>query len=264
MNANLDPQPPGEPGRKAELPETDLPQSRPTLTLHLPATRPYVCYTILALTIAVFLLQLLSRNLLGVDYPAALGAKVNQAIVAGQLWRLLTPVLLHASLIHIGFNMYALYVIGAGLERYYGHKRFLGLYLLAAFSGNVISFLFSPNPSYGASTAVFGLVAAEGIFILRNRFLFGENARSMLMNIIVIVVINLLLGLSPGIDNWGHLGGLIGGAALAWFAGPILKVSGAAPEFHLKDTRPAGRVRLAFLGVFCVFAAIAAWVIMAR
>ena len=85
-----------------------------------------------------------------------LGAKVNELILAGQVWRLITPILLHASILHIGFNMYALFVIGPQLERFYGHGRFLLLYLIAGFTGNVLSFVLSPNPSLGASTSVLG------------------------------------------------------------------------------------------------------------
>ena len=155
----------------------------------------------------------------------------------GQLWRLFTPALLHGSLLHIAFNMYALYSLGSGLERYYGHSKFLLLYIIGAFCGNSLSFVLSPNPSLGASTAVFGLVAAEGVFIYKNRKLFGAKAQMMLTNLLVIVVVNLLIGLQPGIDNWGHVGGLIGGAVFAWVAGPILQVQQTFTGFEMVDAQ---------------------------
>jgi len=133
--------------------------------------------------------------------------------------------------------MYALFVIGPGLEKFYGHKRFLMLYLISGFGGNVFSFMFSKNPSVGASTAIFGLIAAQALFIFRNRFLFGKNARSMLINVVSIIIINLILGLSPGIDNMGHLGGLLAGLAFGWFAGPILQVARENNEFVIEDSR---------------------------
>jgi hypothetical protein len=108
---------------------------------------PFVVYTLLGITFAVYLLQMASQFALGVDYPAAIGMKVNPQIVNGELWRLITPMFLHGSILHIGFNMYALYVLGPGLERHYGHWRFLGLYALSGFAGNVMSFLFSSAPS---------------------------------------------------------------------------------------------------------------------
>jgi membrane associated rhomboid family serine protease len=72
------------------------------------------------------------------------GARINEAILAGELWRFLTPALLHGSLPHIAFNMYALLSFGTSLERHFGHGRFFLLYVLGAFTGNVASFLFSP------------------------------------------------------------------------------------------------------------------------
>ena len=62
----------------------------------------------MAITIAVYLLQIATEYLLGTDLPAALGMKVNELIIQGQVWRLFTPMFLHASILHIGFNMYAL------------------------------------------------------------------------------------------------------------------------------------------------------------
>ena len=89
------------------------------------------------------------------------------------------------------------------MEGYYGHSRFLLLYIIGAFCGNTLSFVLSPSASLGASTAIFALVAAEGVFIYRNRSMFGTRARSMLSNLVLIVVVNLVIGLQPGIDNWG-------------------------------------------------------------
>ncbi|MDZ4159613.1 MAG: rhomboid family intramembrane serine protease, partial [Anaerolineaceae bacterium] len=239
MNFSPPPSPtdetPGAPPPSPPVPPADQP---PRVTLRLPARRLWLVYTIIALTVGVYLLQTLSQLTLGgVDYPALLGAKFNDLIRQGQYWRLFTPMLLHGSIIHVGFNMYALFIIGRGLERYYGSRRLWLLYLLAGFAGNVVSFLFSLKPSLGASTAVFGLVAAQGVFVYRNRFLFGANARPLLINIATIVAINLFLGLSPGIDNWGHLGGLLGGLAFSWFAGPVFTIEGVPPVMHLEDRR---------------------------
>ncbi len=191
-----------------------------------PRWQPRVTLVILGITIAVYLLQLLGQSLTGVDYAEALGVKANDLIIQGQLWRLITPVLLHGSILHIGFNMYALYIIGPGLERYYGRWRYLALYLLGGFAGNVLSFLISPENSLGASTAIFGLLGAEGVFLYQNREIFGKSAQRLLMNVIMIAGVNLLIGLAPGagIDNWGHVGGLIGGTLFAFLAGPRFRV----------------------------------------
>lgn len=215
------------------------PPAQGPVSVRLPARKPMITYVIIGVTVAVYLLQMLSTSLSqgGVDWPFLLGGKINEFILRGELWRLLTPALLHGNLLHIAFNMYALFSLGSSLERYYGHGRFLLLYGIGAFCGNALSFLLSPNPSLGASTAVFGLVAAEGVFIYKNRNLFGARARAMLTNLALIVAVNLMIGLQPGIDNWGHLGGLIGGAAFAWMAGPLLQLQQTYTGYELTDTK---------------------------
>lgn len=228
----------------------------------LPASSPRVTYTILGITVAAYLVQLLTQFIFGYDLAIGLGAKANDAIRAGQLWRFFTPMLLHGSLLHIGFNMYALYIFGIGLERRYGHGRFLLLYILGGFAGSVFSFLFSSANSIGASGAIFGLIAAEGIFLFQNRKLFGAQVRGALNNVIFVVAINLFLGLQPGIDNWGHMGGLMGGLIFAWFAGPRWEVQGISPNLQVVDLREGREVIVGFAVVtiiFCTLAAIGMW-----
>jgi rhomboid protease GluP len=211
------------------------------VAVRLPTNRPVVTYTLIGLTVLVFIAQQASVFLLNGDYPAALGMKINVRIVAGEYWRLITPMLLHGSILHILFNMYALYSFGRNLEATYGHGRFLLLYLLGALAGNVASFLISPANSLGASTAVFGLVAAEGVTIYLNRRIYGSQSRAVLSNIGFVIVVNLILGFSStGIDNWGHLGGLVGGGVYALLAGPLLAVEGFYPDVHLVDRRAGG------------------------
>lgn len=210
--------------------------------VRLPERKAWLTYVLLGVTIAMYLMQLASESLLGYDLPGVYGMKINEAIILGQVWRLLTPVFLHGSIMHIGFNMYALYIFGRGLEKRYGTARFAMLYFMGALAGNTLSFLLSSNPSLGASTAIFGLAAAEGVFIYTNRQFFGRAGRSMLMNILTILGVNLLLGLSPGIDNWGHLGGLVGGAIFAWFAGPVYKIVGTWPDLRLVERQLGGFV----------------------
>lgn len=244
---------------------------------------PYVTYVILGLTIFIYILQELNRigiarepfivlaGLIfgqgslpelfaggwGTDLPILVGGKISELIVAGQYWRLLTPALLHASLIHIGANMYALFVIGPRLERLYGHTRFLMLYLLGALGGNVLSFLLTPGLSIGASTAIFGLFAAEGVLAFQNRQVFGPQARAMVTNILYLLAINLFIGLSVrAVDNWGHLGGLIAGLAFSWFAGPLLEVTYNYPDYELVDQRSTAMAYLIGVVLFILLAGV--------
>ena len=129
--------------------------------------------------------------LFNVDLPIYYGARMNEAIRAGEWWRFITPVFLHGSMGHIFFNMYALFAIGGFLERNLGHGRFILLYFLGAFSGNVFSFLLTEGYSVGASTAVFGLIGAQLLFFYQNRELFGGHARQAIGNILFIIADDL-------------------------------------------------------------------------
>jgi rhomboid protease GluP len=242
--------------------QSEFPPAAPPsgpISLRLPSAPPTVTYIILGLTIFIYLLQTASTYLLGNDLPLMLGAKEGDLIRQGQLWRLITPILLHGSLLHIGFNMYALFSFGTGLERRFGHFRFLALYLLAGFSGNVLSFLFSSGVSVGSSTSIFGLIAAEGIFLYQNRQLFGEESKRAIGSVVTVAAINLVIGFSSGglIDNWGHIGGLLGGLIFSWFSGPLWKVEGIYPLLHLEDQRAGHDVVLGAAVVLILFGGLA-------
>lgn len=193
------------------------------------------------------------------DLPIAFLAKDNDLIRRGEYWRLLTPALVHGSLPHILFNMYALLSFGTSLERHFGHGRFFLLYVLGAFAGNVMSFLLTRADSVGASTAIFALIGAEGVFLIQNRKLFAGQFRSAIGNVIFVVAVNLFLGLAPTIDNWGHIGGLLGGLIFASFAGPVWEIEGISPMYHLEDRREIGAVLIGLVTVLFIFGALAFW-----
>ncbi len=220
----------------------------------LPESAPYVTYTIIAITSLVYVLQLVTS-----DLPIVFLAKSNDLIRDGQLWRLLTPALVHGSLPHILFNMYALLSFGTGLERYFGHGRFFLLYVLGAFAGNVMSFLLTNANSVGASTAIFGIIGAEGVFLYQNRKLFAGQFRNAIGNVIFVVVVNLFIGLAPTIDNWGHIGGLLGGLIFTSFAGPLWEIEGISPAYRLEDRREFSGVLIGAVTVLFIFGGLAFW-----
>ncbi len=245
-----------------DRPASNSPQPVPVeqrVRVAMPQSAPYVTYSIIAITVIFYVLQLVSESTLGTDLLILYGARINDQILAGELWRFITPALLHGSVPHIAFNMYALFSFGTGLERHFGHGRFFLLYLLGAFTGNVASFLFSTGYSVGASTAVFGLLGAEAIFLYQNRKLFAGQFGRAIQNVIFIAAINLFLGLQPGIDNWGHIGGLIGGLMFTWFAGPVWEVEGISPALSLIDQRSSREVIVGAATVVLIFGALAMW-----
>jgi len=223
-----------------------------------PVYRPFVTYSLIGICVVVYLLQWVTQSFLNIDIPAAWGVKDNILIMQGQVWRFITPIFLHGSIVHLGFNMYALFALGPTLEKFYKHWRYLVLFLLGGFAGNVLSFMFTKNPSLGASTAIFGLLGAEGVLIYQNREIFGATARRALPQVVMIAVINLMIGLSiPAIDNWGHIGGLVGGTLFAWFGGPLLQRQGLFPPYTLKDVRTSREVIIAGFGVGGLFSFLA-------
>ena len=221
------------------------PAPRPQPSLASTIRRFPATFGLIGFTALVFLGQMLSQQLLsGSDLVLYYGAKDNAAIASGELWRLLTPVFVHANLLHIFVNMYSLYAIGPAVERYFGAVRFLAFYLLSGIAGVVLSLAMSPNPSVGASGAIFGLLGCLGVFLYQHRALFGRMGAAQLRQIIFVALINLGLGLTPGIDNWGHLGGLIAGTSLAWFLGPRFEPipMAALDQPRVADRRPWSQV----------------------
>ena len=243
-------------------PPIQVPAQR--VAVRLPTRQPLVTYLILGITILIYLLQMGSQYLLGYDLPAAMGMKINEQIVTGELWRLFTPMLLHGSILHIGFNMYALYILGRELERHFGHWQFLALYVASGFAGVVVSFVLTAAPSLGASTAIFGLLGAQGVFAYKNQKVFGARARRALSSIINIALVNFLIGLSPMIDNWGHFGGLVGGVLVAWFGGPEYRLEGEVPNLSLENQHDDRALLLAVLGTGLLFGLLTAGIILVR
>ena len=192
---------------------------------------------------------MLSQSVLGFDLVALMGAKDNASIAAGQVWRFITPVFIHGGYFHLIINLYSLYAIGPVVERFFGPWRTLALYLLSGTAGVLLSLSFSSYRSVGSSGAIFGLLGSLGAFLYANRSTFGRAGAIQLRQVVLVALFNLALGLSPGIDNWGHLGGLIFGAGLTWFTGPNFAIARdeAADRFMLVDQQPWRRVWLKVL-----------------
>ena len=238
---------PSTPGPSAPRP----PQRRPGP--RLPMVPPRVTLALLAINVGVFalgtLLPVVGRQLFQTG-----ASRSYEVLVQGEVQRLFTAMFLHAGMMHLFFNMYALYIIGRGVEGLCGHARFLLIYLLGGLTGSLLSVaLGSPDPwlsapSVGASGAVFAIFGAEMVWLYRHRRLLGAAAGRQLRSLLMLLGINLAIGLlsSVGaagirIDNWAHLGGLAGGLALTWVIGPVFK-----PQPHplqpgvlqLRDSNP--------------------------
>ncbi|HEU4965279.1 MAG TPA: rhomboid family intramembrane serine protease [Bacilli bacterium] len=177
------------------------------------ASKTTVTYTLLALTALVYLWVTQDRIT-----PIYYGLMWPEMIRLGELWRLLTPVFLHAEFQHFLFNMIALYSFGQLTERIYGWGRFTTIYLLSGISGSLLSFAFgADNPALGASGAIFGLFGAMLAFGVYQPRAFK---RTIGPSIYALLGINIAVGfIQPNIDYWAHFGGLIGGFLVAYAFG---------------------------------------------
>jgi membrane associated rhomboid family serine protease len=123
----------------------------------------------------------------------------------GGWWRLITAAFLHANIIHIGFNMFALWVIGGPVENYLGRVRYLCLYFVAGLAGSAGALLQTPFVTVGASGAIFGILGALLILEWQATGKLGGQAMTL-------IVINLAFSFTfSGISWGGHVGGLVGG-----------------------------------------------------
>ncbi len=203
----------------------EQPGSGPMQQFYIRMTPPKWTRILLGCNIAVFVLMtlygfLVYSDLNGTQITSVLvtfGAKVNLLVAQGQVWRLFTAMFIHIGIIHLLFNLYALNILGPLVEGFFGYRRFLLIYILGGLWGSVGSFAFSDALSAGASGAIFALVGAATVYFLQYRENFGARGKAIVQNMFVVIGINLVFGLSmPGIDNWGHIGGLIGGAVVAY------------------------------------------------
>ena len=185
-------------------------------TIRFKVKTPTVTYLLITANVVVWALLSLYGMLRGVSYDSLImicGAKENFQILTGEYWRFLTPVFLHANILHLLINSYSLYVVGSTVERIFGRFRFTIIYFLAGICGNIASFMFSLSPGVGASGAIFGLLGALAYYGVENPVIFKKYFG---YNLVATLVINIVYGFSNvGIDNFAHLGGLAGGFLVA-------------------------------------------------
>lgn len=190
--------------------------ARTALGGRISPNKTLVTYTLIAINVIFFLIQQSSSTfslrfelIPGPVHPHS-GDPSLIGVAEGEYYRLLTSMFLHVGTLHILFNMWALYVIGAPLEAMLGRTRFVTLYFLSGLGGSALVYLLTPSnlPTLGASGAIFGLFGA--LFVL------GRRLRFDIRPIGVIIIANLVLTFTLSNISWqGHVGGLVSGAALA-------------------------------------------------
>lgn len=171
--------------------------------------KPFFTYIFMIIQVAVFFWLETHGGSTNTSTLIKYGAKFNPSIQAGEWWRFFTPIFLHIGFTHLAMNTLSLYFLGPAVERMFGNTRFFFMYMFAGFTGFIASFIFSDNVSAGASGAISGCFGALLFFGVIYPKLFS---RTLGPYVIAIFIINIVFGFSQsGIDNAGHLGGLIGG-----------------------------------------------------
>jgi len=219
------------------------------VTLAVRSDEPIVTWTIIGANILVYLITVAQG--FGINSP---GGKLfnnwdlyGPAVAAGDWWRLITAAFLHANIAHIALNLLAVGWLGAPVERYVGHLRYLGIYIVSGLAGSAGALVVTPNAhTVGASGAVFGILGALLIIEYQQTGRVTGQAFSLIM-------INLVFSFTfSGISVGGHIGGLIGGIAsmlaLSYF-----------DRRRLAFGRPGLVGAAALVGVGVVSVAIALW-----
>ena len=212
---------------------------------YIPLSKPYVARALIVINLLVFAATLiyefaLFRTFFGARYIQVLyvfGMKSNQDILLyGEEWRLFTAMFLHIGPTHLISNLIGLLMLGPIIEGHFGHWRFTAIYLLGGLLGSIASYAFSPALSAGASGAIFGLLGATLIYFYRFRENFGRQGRDIMQAMFVVLVLNLFVGFTAAnVDNWGHMGGLVGG---------IIVTLGLMPRYKIAQVIHAGRQAL--------------------
>lgn len=220
-----------------------------------------------ALNVAVFLFQWAVYGSSDAPVLYLMGAKFGPAIQDGEWYRLVMPIMLHGGWLHLAINNLGLWMVGPLVERIYGSTYFAAIYVISGVLGVVASYVNSPVLSVGASGALFGIVAATTVYFALNRRLMQSQERRFFFTLLALIAGNLLIGeFIPGIDQAAHVGGLVGGAIIAFVSAPRHKlVVGptliGAPQTQIVSNRPEPvRVLAVTIALLAVSAGFAWWV----
>ena len=183
---------------------------------------PLILVLILA-NIAMFAWEIAAGALSDGESIIAAGALVQDRVFAGEVWRLISATFLHGGFDHLLGNCLVLYIVGIACEHGLGFVQTAAVYFASALGGSLLSVALRPGPSVGASGAVFGVAAAVVVFLYRHQDRFELRDKRVGVVLAIWAAYQVVIGFSsPLIDNFAHIGGLLGGAAAAWGMRPRL------------------------------------------
>ncbi|XP_057784089.1 RHOMBOID-like protein 9, chloroplastic [Salvia miltiorrhiza] len=195
----------------------------------------YLIGVLVSINIAVFLFEIAtpvkSSTFELFSLPTVYGAKINNLILHGEWWRLVTPIFLHSGIVHIALGSWALFTFGLEVSRKYGSFTFLLLYVLGGISGNLISYLHTPEPSVGGTEPIFAIIGAWLIYQVQGKDEISGDAYERMFRVAIITTacICVLSNFSP-IDDWAHFGTAFVGIAYGFVTCPVVQVKDASTE----------------------------------
>jgi rhomboid protease GluP len=177
---------------------------------------PPATLALIGALVAVFVWQVASNALATEAGVVDAGALVRSRVLEGEHWRMLSATMLHGGFDHLLGNCIALYILGLAGEHALGAWRLLVIYVASGLAGSLASVLTGPGPSVGASGAICGLMGAVVLILYRYRRVYHVRDKEIALVLAGWAAYTIFIGaMDPRIDNWAHLGGLLGGAVVA-------------------------------------------------
>ncbi|KAG7604204.1 RHOMBOID-like protein 9 [Arabidopsis thaliana] len=172
-----------------------------------------------------------NNNMGLLSLPLLYGAKINDLILAGEWWRLVTPMFLHSGIPHVALSSWALLTFGPKVCRDYGLFTFCLIYILGGVSGNFMSFLHTADPTVGGTGPAFALIGAWLVDQNQNKEMIKSNEyEDLFQKAIIMTGFGLILSHFGPIDDWTNLGALIAGIVYGFFTCPVLQLGSGGSE----------------------------------
>ncbi|KAL5726298.1 hypothetical protein ACHQM5_009352 [Ranunculus cassubicifolius] len=193
-----------------------------------------------SINIGVFLFEIATpvknSDLELLTLPSIYGAKINQLILDGEWWRLVTPMFLHSGILHVALGFWVLLTFGPQVCKGYGSFTFLLIYLLGGISGNLTSYLHTPEPTVGGTGPVFAIIGAWIIYQIQNKgSIQKEVSDSMFRKAVTATALSFVLSNFGPIDNWTHLGAMFVGVAYGYLTCPTLLLNNLSSKTDRKN-----------------------------
>lgn len=210
-----------------------------------------ITYIILGANVVIWLATELAGGSMSGSVLVRFGALFRPLVFEGEAWRLVSSAFLHIGIFHLMINSYTLYQLGTIIEEFFGQTKFLATYVLTAISAGILSLIFTNAISAGASGALFGLTG----LLLGNSWAKKVYVPDLPIDerqLLPFVLFNLYYGfVVPGIDNFAHLGGLLGGIALGFVFDPSVSFDPSPLKRMLPDI--LGKLSLLILAISAGF-----------